>query len=259
MTGPPVVMVDPIVMPPNVTVTAALATTLPDPSVSTMLDVPLAPQLAVAPPLRATLLGVTLGARKPDGYVSVTVLGDASAPPAVVVKLNVTGTPALLIARSRLAIANPTEVTALPMCPDCAPLGEVRSRLVITVTKPPAVAVVPIVMPPNVTVTAVLAATLPVSSVSTMLDAPLATELAVAPPLNATLLGVTLGARKPDGYVSVIVSGDSRAPAIDVVKPNVTSTPALFTTRSELRIENSPTVTAPPMYPDGVLADVNGS
>ncbi len=78
----------------------------------------------------------------------------------------------------------------------------------MTVTSPPAVAVVPIVMPANVTVTAVLAATLPVISVSTMLDGPLAPQLAVTTPLRATLLGVTLGARKPDGYVSVIVLGD---------------------------------------------------
>ena len=118
MTLPPAVAVVPIVMPPNVTVTAVLAATLPDPSVSTMLDVPLAPQLAVAPPLKATLLGVTLGARKPDGYVSVTVLGDASAPPAVGVKLNVTGTPALFTTRSELAMPNPTAVTAPPMYPD---------------------------------------------------------------------------------------------------------------------------------------------
>ena len=104
-------------MPLNVTVTAALAATLPDPSVSTMLDAPLTPQLAVAP-LKVTLLGVTLGARKPDGYVSVTVLGDASAPPAVGVKLNVTGTPALFTTRSELAMPNPTPVTAPPMYPD---------------------------------------------------------------------------------------------------------------------------------------------
>ncbi len=124
VTSPPAVAVVPIVMPTNVTVTVALAATLPDPSVSTMLDAPLAPQLAVAPPLKATLLGVTLGARKPDGYVSVTVLVFASAPPAVGVKLNVTGTPALFTTRSKLAMLNPTEVTALPMCPDGAPLGE---------------------------------------------------------------------------------------------------------------------------------------
>ena len=107
----------PIVMPLNVTVTAALAATLPDPSVSTMLDAPLAPQLAVAP-LKVALLGVTLGARKPDGYVSVTVLGDASAPPAVGVKLNVTGTGDWFTTRSESVIPNPTAGTSPPMYPD---------------------------------------------------------------------------------------------------------------------------------------------
>ena len=116
----------PIVMPTNVTVTATLAATLPDASVSTMLDAPLAPQLAVAP-LKVTLLGVTLGARKPDGYVSVTVLGDASAPPAVGVKLNVTGTPALFTTRSVLAIVNPTEVTAPPKFSKMVLAGVIKS------------------------------------------------------------------------------------------------------------------------------------
>ena len=63
MTGPPAVAVAPIVMPPNVTVTATLAATLPDCSVSTMLDGPLAPEIAVAAPLKVAV-GVTLGARK---------------------------------------------------------------------------------------------------------------------------------------------------------------------------------------------------
>ncbi len=118
MTGPPAVLEAPIVTTPNVTVTAVLAATLPVSSVSKMLDAPLAPQLAVATPLKVTLLGVTLGARKPDGYVSVTVLGGASAPPAVGVKLNVTYTPALFTTRSGLAIVNPTSVTAPPIFPD---------------------------------------------------------------------------------------------------------------------------------------------
>ena len=92
--------VAPIVMPLNVTATAALAATLPDCSVSTMLDAPLAPQLAVAPPLKVTLLGVTLEAKKPGGYVSVMVLLTAErAPPAVGVKPNVTGTPARFTTR----------------------------------------------------------------------------------------------------------------------------------------------------------------
>ena len=64
---------------------------------------------------------------------------------------------------------------------------------------PPAVGVAPIVMPPNVTVTAVLAAALPPCNVSTMLDAPLAVEFAVAPPLTLTVTGVTPAAKKPGG------------------------------------------------------------
>jgi len=65
------------------------------------------------------------------------------------------------------------------------------------VTSPPAVAVAPIVMPPNVTVTAALAATLPDCSVSTMLDAPLLAETKVAP-LEVTV-GVTPEAKQRDG------------------------------------------------------------
>ncbi len=126
-------------------------------------------------------------------------------------------------------------------------------------TEPPAVLEAPIVMPPSVTVTAALAATLSVSSVSTMLDGPLAPQLAVATPLKVTLLGVTLGARKPDGYVSVTVLVDASAPPAVGVKLNVTGTGDWFTTRSELAIVKLPIVTAAPMYPDGVLADVKRS
>ncbi len=97
-------------MPLNVTVTATLAATLPDPSVSTMLDAPLVPKLAVAP-LKVTLLGVQLEARKPDGYVSVMVLPGASAPPAVVVNENVAAADALPATRSDAAIANEAFVT----------------------------------------------------------------------------------------------------------------------------------------------------
>ncbi len=119
-------------------------------------------------------------------------------------------------------------------------------------------AVAPIVIPPNVTVTAVLFATLPNVSVSTMLDAPLAPQLAVAS-CKFTLRGVTLGARKPDGYVSVTVLDVASAPPAVGVKLNVTYTPALFTTRSVLAIVSPTAVTRPPMYPDGVLADGKGS
>ena len=89
---PPAVGIAPIVMPDNVTVTAVLAAALPVCNVITMLDAPLAAEFAVATPLNVTL-GVTPTAKKLSGYVSVTVLDTASAPPAVGVKLNVTGTP----------------------------------------------------------------------------------------------------------------------------------------------------------------------
>ena len=92
MTALPAVGVAPIVMPTNVTVTAVLAAALPVCNVITMLDAPLAAEFAVAPPLNVTL-GVTPTAKKSSGYSSVTVLLTASAPPAVGVKLNVTGTP----------------------------------------------------------------------------------------------------------------------------------------------------------------------
>ena len=120
-------------------------------------------------------------------------------------------------------------------------------------------AVAPIVMPLNVTATAALAATLPDCSVSTMLDAPLAPQLAVAPPLKVTLLGVTLEAKKPGGYVSVIASDAASAPPAVGVKPNVTGTPARFTTRLELAILTEIEETTLPKYPDAVLADCSGS
>ena len=118
--------------------------------------------------------------------------------------------------------------------------------------------VAPIVMPPNVTVTAVLAAALPVCNVNTMLDALLAAEFAVAPPLNVTL-GVTPTAKKPGGYVSVTVLGTARAPPAVGVKLNVTGTPARFKNRSESPILTTTDATAPPMYPDAALAETRGS
>jgi len=66
VTLPPAVAVFPIVMPTNVTVTAALAATLPDASVSTMLDIPLRASGLKVAPLKVTV-GVTPEAKKPVG------------------------------------------------------------------------------------------------------------------------------------------------------------------------------------------------
>ena len=125
-------------------------------------------------------------------------------------------------------------------------------------TAPPAVGVAPIVMPPNVTVTAVLAAALPPCNVSTMLDAPLAAEFAVAPPLNVTL-GVTPTAKKSGGYISVTVLDTASAPPAVGVKLNVTGTPRRFTTRLVFGKLNVTDATKLPIFSDAVLADTNRS
>ena len=66
MIGPPVVGVEPRVIPFIVTVTAASAATVPDCTVITMLLYPAASAVAVAPLLRE-MDGVTWGAKKPSG------------------------------------------------------------------------------------------------------------------------------------------------------------------------------------------------
>ncbi len=112
---PPAVGDVDIVQPFKVTVTAALAAAAPVMMVSTKLDAALGAQDAVTPPLTATLDGVMPVGKKPEGYVRVTVPGDASAPPAVGVKLNVTGTAARLMTLSLTAMLKLTSVTAPPM------------------------------------------------------------------------------------------------------------------------------------------------
>jgi hypothetical protein len=194
-----------------------------------------------------------VAAKKPDGYVSVMVPPAAIAPPAEVVKMNVAAAAVLLATRSAGAIEKEAAVTCPPITPDAVPADAVGSTLVDTVTAPPAVGVAPIVMLPNVTVTAALAATVPVCNVSTMLDAPLAAEFAVAPTPNVTEDGVTPAAKKPDGYVSVTVLGTASAPPAVGVKLNVTGTPDRFTTRSAGAMVNKTEVTAPPITPDASL------
>ena len=190
--------VAPIVMALNVTVTAVPAAAVPVCNVSTMLDAPLAAEFAVAPPLNVTLDGVTPTAKKPDGYVSVTVLVTASAPPAVGVKLNVAATPDLDTMRSVAAMAKETAATAPPIAPDAIEGEAIGSALVCTVTAPPAVGVLLMVKPVSVTVTAVLAASAVPPAVMTMDVAPGAAAVRVAP-FDTAAEGVVLVAKKPDG------------------------------------------------------------
>ncbi len=68
---------------------------------------------------------------------------------------------------------------------DCTAFEATTSALVCTVTEPPAVGVLPIVKPDNVTMTAVLAASVAVPLVMTMDVAPGAAADRVAPPDTA--------------------------------------------------------------------------
>ena len=145
----------PMVRPVTVTVTAVLAAT----AAPVVMTIWVLVGAATAPP--PTPLIVAAGdpalAKKPDGYVSVMLLPAASAPPAVVVKVNVAAAEVLLATRSAKATTNVTEVTAPPITPDATDAEAVWSTLVATETPPPAVGVPPMVKPVTVTVTAVLA------------------------------------------------------------------------------------------------------
>ncbi len=128
----------------------------------------------------------------------MTVLGTASAPPAVGVKLNVTGTP-LDATRSAAAMANETAETAPPITPDATDREATGSALVCTVTAPPAVGVPLMVKPASVTVTAVLAASAVPPVVMTMEVTPGVCGVREAPAVDSVAVGAGVVAKKPDG------------------------------------------------------------
>jgi len=71
------------------------------------------------------------------------------------------------------------------------------------------------VNPSRVMVAAALAATVPVDNVITILETPVALALATAAPLSKTLGRVLPAAKKPEGYISVIVLlAESAPPAV---------------------------------------------
>ena len=148
---------DPIFNPSKVMVDEALAATVPDCNVITMLEALIMLALATATPLNATLGDVPPAAKKPEGYISVTVLLAESAPPAVGMKENVAITFPLLTTRSLCAMRKDVKFDEPPITPDATDTDAVWSTLVCTVTLPPAVGALPIVMPVSVTVTAALA------------------------------------------------------------------------------------------------------
>ena len=122
-------------------------------------------------------------------------------------------------------------------------------------TLPPAVAVLPIVTPISVTVTAVLAASAVPPVVMTMEVAPGCAGVRVAPLAESVAVGEAVVAKKPDGYVSVMVLLVASAPPAVVVNENVAAADALPATRSDAAIANEAFVTSPPITPDATEAE----
>ena len=112
----------------------------------------------------------------------------------------------------------------------------------VTPIELPAVAA-PMVRPVTVTVTAVLAATAAVAVVMTIwVLVGVETEPAGPLPLICTT-GVPDVAKKPDGYVSVMLLLVASAPPAVVVNENVAAADALPATRSDTAIANEVLVT----------------
>ena len=126
------------------------------------------------------------------------MLPEASAPPAVGVKVNVAATPVLAATRSAVAMATVTAVTAPLIAPDATDVEAVVSALVCTLTLPPAVAA-PKVKPESVTVTAVLAASVVPEVVMTMEVTPGAAMGPREAPPDTAPLGVAVVAKKLAG------------------------------------------------------------
>ena len=103
----------------------------------------------------------------------------------------------------------------------------------------------PMVRPVTVTVTAVLAAIFGLAVVMTIWVAVgVATvPVGVTPPALIVTPGVPVVAKKPDGYVSVMLLPISSAPPAVVVNETVTEAPVLPATRSDAAIVNEALVT----------------
>jgi hypothetical protein len=142
------------------------------------------PEVPVAPPLIDTA-GVAAELKKSWGYVNVISLPIDSAPPAVVVKLNVTDTFVLPATRSEFPITNEPADTCPPITPDPTPKDGVTSALVamtMPLLLPPLAS--PMVSPASVTVTSLLATSVPLETVTTIEVNVDATAAPLQPPLS---------------------------------------------------------------------------
>ena len=124
------------------------------------------------------------------------------------------------------------------IAPDGTPTESVESDDVCTVTNPDGIPVLPIVNPDIVTtnVDAEIAAPAVVITTEVLV---VALHVAVSPGtllLPAATVGVTFWAKKPEGYVSVMVP--PAGTTFDVVNPSVTGTPVLPVLRWDAVIIN---------------------
>ena len=111
------------------------------------------------------------------------------------------------------------------------------------------------VNPSRVMVAAALAATVPVDNVITILEIPVTLALAKAAPLSETLGGVPPAAKKPEGYISVIVLLAESAPPAVGINENVAITFPLLTTRSLCAMRKDVKFDEPPITPDATDTD----
>ena len=118
----------------------------------------------------------------------------------------------------------------------------------VTPIELPAVAA-PMVRPVTVTVTAVLAA---IAAVAVVMTIWVPVGVATVPPPTPLIVtpGVPVLAKKPDGYVNVMVLPIASAPPAVVVKENVAAADVLPATRSDGAIANEGLVTWPPIAPE---------
>ena len=126
----------------------------------------------------------------------------------------------------------PHQGTGSTMKPDAVPTDGIKSALVDTVmplSLPPFAT--PMVSPESVIVTAVLGTSMPLNNVTTMevaVDG--AADATVGPPLKATWVAVTPDAKKPDGYINVILPSATTAPptlGVNVIVASQSDFPAI--------------------------------
>jgi hypothetical protein len=198
------------------------------------LHVPVSPATLLLP---AATVGVTDGAKKPEGYVSVMV------PPAgtgfAAVNPSVTGTDVLPALRSFVVMMKYMSDMGRTNPPECTAADGSKSVEVRTVT-PALPAVTPPMVKPVIVTTNTDGGMATPEVVMTTDVAVVALHVPVSPAtllLPAATVGVMDGAKKPEGYVSVMVP--PAGTAFKAVNPSVAGTATFPAFRSVEAMEKT--------------------